>query len=144
MKIQITKEFSFEAAHALDGYNGKCKNIHGHSYKLDICVSGTPNDKKDDSSYGMVMDFKEIKVVYKQEINPLFDHRLILKDDSRFKDSISQYKGIRFVPYQPTCENMLIEIVQILQGRLPKDVTLELVRLRETVTSYAEWLNDLK
>ena len=41
-KIRITKKFEFEAGHALYGYDGKCKNIHGHSYKLWVTVIGSP------------------------------------------------------------------------------------------------------
>ena len=84
MKVRVTKQFTFEAAHALDNYDGKCKDIHGHSYHLEITVSGKP--KKDDalSDCGMVIDFSEVKAILKKEVIPLFDHRLILRKDSRF------------------------------------------------------------
>ena len=99
MKIRITKEFDFEAAHALDGYNGKCKDIHGHSYHLEMTYLGTPKAEKAISDCGMVVDFGEIKQIIKTKILPLFDHRLILRKDTRFKEIKSINERIRLVDY---------------------------------------------
>jgi 6-pyruvoyltetrahydropterin/6-carboxytetrahydropterin synthase len=137
--IRVTKEFKFEAAHALDGYNGKCKDIHGHSYHLKITVLGSPKSDANVSDCGMVIDFSDIKLIVKDEIMPLFDHILILRKDSRFKGIEKQNERVRYVPYQPTCENMLIEIIDIMKAYLPTTVTLKYGFLRETKTSYAEW-----
>lgn len=144
MKISIYKEFSFEAAHALDGYDGKCKNIHGHSYQLKIGVIGVPNDDKTSSTYGMVMDFTEIKALFKTKIEPLFDHRLLLHTNSRFKNLIAEDTSVRYVPYQPTCENMLAEIVEICRQNLSGKVSVYNVILRETSSSYAEWKHEMQ
>lgn len=144
MNICVYKEFTFDAAHALDGYSGKCKNIHGHTYHLKIGVVGAPNDDETSSDYGMVMDFKELKSLYETEIENRFDHQLILKDNSRFRGSVEGTTSVRFVPYQPTCENMLSEIVLLLRQKLPEEVTLYNVLLRETSTSYAEWKEDMQ
>ena len=66
MKVQLTKQFDFEMAHALMNYDGHCKNIHGHSYKLYITVEGEPNPDEKSSKCGMVMDFGDLKkIVYK-------------------------------------------------------------------------------
>ena len=116
MKIRITKEFDFEAAHALDGYIGKCKDIHGHSYHLEMTFIGTPKSETGFSDCGMVVDFGDIKKIVKTQILPLFDHRLILRKDTRFKEIESINERIRLVDYQPTCENMLIEIIEILKN----------------------------
>ena len=67
-KIRITKHFDFETAHALYGYDGKCKNIHGHSYHLHVTVIGIPIDDDQDPKNGMVMDFGDLKVIVKNEI----------------------------------------------------------------------------
>jgi len=139
MNIRITKEFNFEAAHALDGYNGKCKDIHGHSYKLKITFIGTPKQDKKLSECGMVEDFGTIKNIVKQKVYNLFDHRLILRKDSRFIKIREINDRIRLVDYQPTCENMLAEIVDILQNNKPENAKLVSVFLRETPNSYAEW-----
>lgn len=139
MNIRLTKEFDFEAAHALDGYSGKCKDIHGHSYHLTVTVIGTPKSDTGISDCGMVIDFGEIKQLVKEHILTAFDHRLILREDSRFKGIESKNERVRYVPYQPTCENMLIEIVEIMHAHMSKEVRLHKVSLRETRTSYAEW-----
>ena len=140
MVIRVTKEFDFETAHALDGYNGKCKNIHGHSYHLTITVKGPTISDPSDPKEGMVIDFKDLKAIIKSEIEPIFDHRLILRKDSRFKGIETLNESVRYVDYQPTCENMLLEIVEIFKKFLPKRVELCKVSLRETATSFSEWL----
>ena len=141
MRIRITKEFDFEAAHALDGYNGKCRDIHGHSYHLKVTFIGKPKQDTNVSECGMVVDFGEIKKLVKSKIYDLFDHRLILREDSRFKSIEKENKRVRYVNYQPTCENMLIEIVNILKDNFT-DIDLHSVFLRETSNSYAEWYAD--
>lgn len=138
-KIRVNKEFTFEAAHALDGYEGKCKDIHGHSYHLTISVIGIPKTDKNLSDVGMVIDFSELKDLVKRNVTPLFDHRLILRNDSRFKGLEKENEKVRYVPYQPTCENMLLEIVRILKPQLSQNVQLHSMLLRETSTSYCEW-----
>ena len=140
MKIRVTKEFDFEAAHALDGYNGKCKDIHGHSYHLKITFIGRPIEETNLSECGMVIDFGEIKSVVKEKIYPLFDHRLILRKDTRFKGLEENNERIRLVDYQPTCENMLIEIVKLLREEFNNEIQLKSAFLRETANSYAEWV----
>lgn len=140
LNIRITKAFDFEAAHALDGYDGKCKDIHGHSYHLEVTFLGKPSTDQSQSDCGMVVDFGEVKKVVKEHILPFFDHRLILRNDSRFKKIAPINERIRLVNYQPTCENMLLEIVAILQKKKPKGTILVKAFLRETSNSYAEWL----
>ena len=61
MKIRVTKEFNFEAAHALDDYAGKCQDIHGHNYHLSLTFLGEPEKDKSVSNTGMVVDFGDIK-----------------------------------------------------------------------------------
>ena len=141
MRIRLTKEFDFETAHALDGYEGKCKDIHGHSYHLRVTVIGEPKQECGLSDCGMVLDFGDIKRIVRDYVYEEFDHRLILRDDSRFLGLETKNDRIRYVSYQPTCENMLIEIVEIIQRYLPEDVELHNVFLRETANSYAEWFS---
>jgi 6-pyruvoyltetrahydropterin/6-carboxytetrahydropterin synthase len=88
----------------------------------------------------MVVDFGDIKKIVKTQILPLFDHRLILRNDTRFKEIEPINQRIRLVDYQPTCENMLIEIVEILKRNEPEGTKLVKGFLRETANSYAEWL----
>ena len=140
MIIRVTKEFDFEAAHALDGYNGKCKDIHGHSYHLCVTVKGEPISDSNNPKLGMVIDFSDIKKILKEKIEPQFDHRLLLHHSSRFAGIEKINDRVRYVDYQPTCENMMIEIVEVFKKELPSEVTLVKVSLRETANSYSEWL----
>ena len=139
MRVRLTKEFGFETAHALDGYHGKCKDIHGHSYHLKVTILGSPKKDPQASDCGMVMDFGDLKDIVREHVVKQFDHHLILRKDSRFKGIEEKNERMRYVDYQPTCENMLLEIVDIILQNLPEDIHLHSAHLRETATSYAEW-----
>ncbi|HLU85688.1 MAG TPA: 6-carboxytetrahydropterin synthase, partial [Vicingaceae bacterium] len=78
--IRITKEFKFEMAHALIGYDGPCKNIHGHSYRLNVTVKGKVKNGTSDSDEGMVVDFGIIKKIVNELIVDKYDHALVLND----------------------------------------------------------------
>lgn len=140
--ISITKEFSFEAAHALEGYDGPCRNIHGHSYKLYVTITGTPLADPASPKKGMVMDFSDLKKIVKTNIIDPLDHALILPSDTgiRISGDIGQgFAKVRMVDYQPTSENLLIDFAARIKGLLPEGVRLLRLRLRETANSYAEW-----
>jgi 6-pyruvoyltetrahydropterin/6-carboxytetrahydropterin synthase len=142
--IKITKQFSFEMAHALRNYDGLCRNIHGHSYKMDITLAGQPLHDENSPKNGMVMDFGDLKRLVNEEIISLLDHALVLnaKSDTQLIEVLKQnYENIVTVDFQPTTENLLNFIAGKIQSRLPETVTLTCVRLRETDTSYAEWCN---
>lgn len=140
-KIRVTKEFSFEMAHALDGHDGKCRNIHGHSYQLAVTIIGTPIKDDNSPKNGMVIDFADLKSIVNRTIIEPLDHGLMLYEKSEFLNSITAYSHQLLItkPYNPTCENMVIDFAQILKTNLPKEVTLHSLILRETKTSYAEW-----
>lgn len=143
MNIRVTKEFDFEMAHALDGHDGKCHNIHGHTYQLSVTFIGEPIDAPGEPKDGMVIDFSDLKTIVKGNIVDVYDHALVLRNNSRFLGKIDEEINQRLllVDYQPTCENMLIEMVGIIKNELKKyeNVNLHSVLLRETRTSYAEW-----
>lgn len=133
--LRLTKEFRFEMAHALDGYDGLCKNLHGHSYRLFVTVSGEPKGED-----GMVMDFKELKRIVEEEIIDRLDHSLLIWEKSPSLDKlIGLYERINIVDYRPTSENMIMDFVERISGRLPEGVRLQRVRLFETEKSCAEW-----
>jgi 6-pyruvoyltetrahydropterin/6-carboxytetrahydropterin synthase len=141
-KIRITKQFDFEAAHALEGYHGKCKDIHGHSYHLRVTVIGEVSQEAEDVEGSMVMDFSELKRIVKAEVVDQFDHMLILKDNSRFRGIEANHERVLYVPYQPTCENMLLDIVDRIRKKMPAHARLHNAFLRETPRSYAEWFEE--
>ena len=141
-KIRITKQFTFEMAHALKDYDGPCKNIHGHSYEFFVTLIGTPLNDQNSPKNGMLIDFGDLKKIVKSEIVDVFDHALVLSRDSD-KNLIHTMKehfaNIQLVDYQPTSENMLIDFAERLQRVLPNHLQLHSMLLRETATSYAEW-----
>jgi 6-pyruvoyltetrahydropterin/6-carboxytetrahydropterin synthase len=140
--IRITKEFRFEAAHALKGYDGPCRSIHGHSYELSVTIIGDPVETKDSPKMGMIMDFSELKKIIKKTVIDPFDHALILSSDypdDEFKRSGEAFSNVILVEYQPTSENLLIDFAARIRRLLPHIVKLHSLRLRETSTSYAEW-----
>ena len=143
--IKITKQFSFEMAHALRNYDGLCRNIHGHSYKMDITLAGQPLYDESSPKNGMVMDFGDLKRLVNEEIISLLDHALVLnnKTDEKLVGMLKQnFEKIVVVDFQPTTENLLNFIADKLKAKLPKRVSLTCVRLRETDTSYAEWCEE--
>lgn len=142
-KIRLTKSFTFETAHALYGYDGKCKNVHGHSYKLYVTVIGTPITDKNHVKFGMVIDFTDLKKIVNEEVVDLFDHAILLNKNTPHlelgNDLIDKGHQVILVDYQPSCENMIVDIAHKIKKRLPIDVSLHSLKLRETETSFAEW-----
>ena len=140
MKIRITKEFHFEMSNCLNNYDGLCYNIHGHSYKLFICLRGEPDQDKNSSSYGMVMDFSKLKTIVKTSILDKFDHSLVIEQHSPFIEQIKKLDTKKeIVDFQPTCENLVLYIKDIISPLLPKEVELFSIKLYETASSHAEW-----
>ncbi|OIO99473.1 MAG: 6-carboxytetrahydropterin synthase QueD [Bacteroidetes bacterium CG2_30_33_31] len=141
-KIRLTKEFNFEMAHSLLNYDGLCKHIHGHSYKLAVTIIAEPNCDKNSPKIGMVMDFGELKTIVNKLIVKPLDHSLVLNSETpeEFYTSNNQLFGrLVLVDYQPTCENMVIEFAEKIKRDLPKGVNLFSIKLHETATSFAEW-----
>jgi len=114
--IRVTKEFKFETGHALYGYDGLCKNVHGHSYKLSVTVIGHPIQDQSHVKYGMVMDFSDLKKIVNTLVVKPFDHATVLNVDSPHKDLANSmekrgHKILR-VNYQPTSEMMVIDFAE--------------------------------
>ncbi|MDM5327176.1 6-carboxytetrahydropterin synthase QueD [Neobacillus sp. CF12] len=124
-RVLVSKEFTFDAAHHLHCYEGKCKNLHGHTYKVVFGISGYVDDR------GLMMDFGDIKEIWKSEIEIHLDHR---------------YLNETLPPMNTTAENIVVWIYEKMQEALGKEENMdrfhgarvEFVRLFETPTSYAE------
>jgi 6-pyruvoyltetrahydropterin/6-carboxytetrahydropterin synthase len=142
-KIRITKEFSFETGHALYGYDGKCKNVHGHSYKLSVTVIGVPISDRSNVKFGMVIDFSDLKKIVKEEIVDHFDHATVFNQTTPHielaNELINRGHHVILVDYQPTSENMVVDFAQKIKDRLPKNIELHSLKLQETETSFAQW-----
>ena len=139
--IRITKEFKFEMAHALMNYNGPCRNIHGHSYYLYVTLIGEPHPERGSSEAGMVLDFGQLKNIIKTSIVEDLDHALLLNDQTPATEiaALKNFNKVVLVPFQPTCENLLVDFAARVKPLLPSHVKLFSMKLCETVTSYAEW-----
>jgi len=119
-RVMVSKEFTFDAAHHLHCYEGKCKNLHGHTYKVIFGISGVVDD------IGLVIDFGDIKEIWKEEIEIHLDHRYL-------NDTLPNMNT--------TAENMVVWIFEKMKDGLkkhPNRCQVEFVKLYETPTSYAE------
>lgn len=115
-QLTVTKEFTFSAAHRLPNYKGKCENLHGHTYKLQVTVKGKPDPKT-----GMLIDFHKLNDIVKQHILDKLDH-------SYLNDTLSN----------PTAENIVIYIYNKLKLEI-KD--LYEVIVWESPTAFASYKN---
>jgi 6-pyruvoyltetrahydropterin/6-carboxytetrahydropterin synthase len=156
MLATIAKQFTFHAAHRLPHHDGLCKNLHGHSYTLEVLVTGPVKPANRDADEGMVLDFGIIKEVYKFCIEPHLEHRYL-------NESLAGHNWADGTPWVPwtyrepppytgdsprepltTCENLATWIQRMFDQEIPhvKDSGLHdrkiCVRLWETPTSYAE------
>lgn len=129
-------------AHALPGYDGACRHIHGHSFRLEVTVRGRPLQQDGHPKNGMVMDFKDLKSLVQEVFVKQYDHALVLPEsvDPALLASLEQQFGKVFaMPFQPTCEHMIGLCVKALRDHLPPGVELVKILLSETAGSYAEW-----
>lgn len=126
-RVYITKRFTFEACHHLPNYNGKCANVHGHSYKLEVTVSAEKNFTMGHSSpyNNMVIDFSTLKGIVNAEVVNRYDHQ-----------DLNEFFAI------PTAESMVVEMFEDIRSKLNDMfdfVRLEEVKLWETEDSYASF-----
>ncbi len=132
----IRKKFKFEAAHVLDSsYSKDCQNIHGHSYILEVIVSG---DRLNED--GMLFDFGELKNI----INPIlleWDHAVIVSSSNKdTKEFLKKNKYKYFVMWNnPTAESMCRLLYEIIAEALDETFTKLVIRIHETETGYAEY-----
>ena len=149
-KISVTKIMHTETGHRLTDYpDGRCQHVHGHSYKWEVTVSAPELDSR-----GMVVDFSDLKQVMKEVIDPL-DHAFVMhsQDPLVLKHGCAGVKKLLtstagnmprlfITTFNPTAENMLNDIAKNLVCGLEEfGITLEHIKLWETVNSFAEWNN---
>lgn len=142
MLLRLTKRFTFEMAHALPSYQGKCHNIHGHSYKLYVTVEGSPLQQEGASANGMVLDFGILKDTVQKLIIDPFDHAFVLPKTSDTPLPENSFGGFAakliWVDFQPTTENLLLHFAHLLDGAIPAPARLHSLKLYETESSCAE------
>ncbi len=137
--LQVTKIIRFETAHAIHGYDGKCRNIHGHSYVLHVSVS-----IREAAEFlpppGFIIDFKDLKQVVNRVITSLFDHQVMVSEAFvKEHAAVAELENLVIWKAEPTAENMVLYIRDRLCVELPGHVTLKRLILYETNDSYASW-----
>jgi len=140
--IRVTREFSFEMAHVLKGYDGPCRNVHGHSYRLFVTITGKPVKDNTSPRNGMVLDFTDLKEIVVHTIVERFDHSVVISSDfaaEKKKMMADAFGNAVIVDYQPTCENLVTDFAGMIKSKLPAGINLHSLRLCETAKSYAEW-----
>lgn len=140
--IRVTREFSFEMAHVLKGYDGPCRNVHGHSYRLFVTITGKPVNDNTSPRNGMVLDFTDLKEIVVHTIIERFDHSVVISSDfaaEKEKIMADAFGNAVIVDYQPTCENLVTDFAGRIKSELPDGINLHSLRLCETAKSYAEW-----
>lgn len=138
--LKLTKIFHFEAAHAIHGYEGQCKHIHGHSYELHVTFATKMDTEKYIPGPGFIIDFKEIKKIVKNEIIVNFDHKLILsKQYIKDNNYIVNPENIVIWEMEPTVENLLLFIKEVISQLIPSHIELDNLIMYETKDSYAQW-----
>lgn len=140
--IRVTREFTFEMAHVLRNYDGPCRNVHGHSYRLFVTISGMPVDDPDNPKNGMVIDFTDLKNIVFREIVNVFDHSVVVSrefDKEKMKMMEKTFGNTIVVDYQPTCENLVADFAFRLKKAIGGKICLHSLKLYETAQSFAEW-----
>ncbi|WP_273392954.1 6-carboxytetrahydropterin synthase QueD [Actinobacillus porcinus] len=136
--FKVSKEFSFDMAHILDGHDGKCQNLHGHTYKLQVEVSG--DLVADGAKKGMVVDFTDVKRIVKATILDPMDHAFIYDTTSERECKIAallnELNSKTFgIPVRTTAE----EMARFMFNRLKDQLPISAIRLWETPTSFCEY-----
>lgn len=127
-------------AHALYGYAGACKNIHGHSYILHVTIAGPENNDDYISAPGFIFDFKLLKSIVNEGVIQKLDHRMVLsKEYLKTNPALLTAENLEAWDMEPSAENILLYIKNNLQNSLPSDIKLMKLKLYETADSYAEW-----
>lgn len=138
--LLLTKIFHFEMAHAIDGYNGMCKNIHGHSYKLHVTVGASCNEDEFIPPPGFLLDFKDLKKIVNNAVVELFDHKLVLSKNYIAKHpEVNEQENLVTWDAEPTAENLLLFMKRLIKKELPENIQLLEMKLYETQNSYAAW-----
>lgn len=143
--LSLTRIFTFDMAHALLYHQGKCRHIHGHTYRLEVSVAGEVVQERHNPLDGMIMDFAEMKTWIQSQVLDHYDHALVLDQEHPVAQSGlpgNEYEKIVLMPCSPTCENILLDIYRRLSSSLVPGVRISRIRLSETPGSFAEWSED--
>lgn len=135
-EVTVCKSFTFDSAHQLVGHKGKCSNLHGHTYKLEVMLKGVPSSEEGASDEGFVMDFSDIKEIVKERIIGRLDHAFMATGNEPVLETLlATGSKVARLGFRTTAENLVCYIAhELITAGLP----LYAVRLWETPTSWAE------
>lgn len=131
--MRVCKQFSFDASHQLVGHFGKCANLHGHTYKLEVSLTGAIHEEG--SSEGMVVDFYHVKK-YAGELVDRLDHAFLMRGNEPAAEVV-ETKRVEF-GFRTTAENMAKFLAWSLGTLMQPYARIDFIRLWETPTGYAE------
>lgn len=132
--MKISKEFKWEMGHRLPSHSGKCKNIHGHTYKMRVEIEGDLDEN------GMVMDYYDVSEIISPIVDEL-DHSFMVKETEKeiidFLDKLKSKKVV--VPFETTAENITLHLLKKIKERITSDRIKRIkIRVYETEKTYAE------
>jgi 6-pyruvoyltetrahydropterin/6-carboxytetrahydropterin synthase len=138
----VTKYIEIDVGHRVPNHKSKCRNFHGHRYKVELGVDDKVITKKGSSDEGMVIDFSDLKKILMEHIDKVYDHGFIMYEKDKYKKQYEQFKkdGLKviFVPFIPTAENLAKHWFEILLKPLErKKIKIKHVQVWETPTSTA-------
>lgn len=142
MIVRVCRHEEFEVSHMLDNYDGKCGKIHGHTYKAEIMLEGNIIEDPNNNSFGMLMDFNDLKPIIKEVIPDHYYISDITQDgiQAELRALMDKY-DMPFKTFEgrSTVENMVCYYAKEIQKRLPEGVFVVEVKLYETTNSYGLW-----
>ncbi len=135
--ITATKTVKFDAAHVLTNHQGLCKNLHGHTYRVDVSAAGN-------GSSDMVIDFKELKALATDVICSRFDHAFIYNTESPGECEIAavvekNHMRTVAIPFRSTAENLARHFYGLMAPKMPESARLVSVKVWETADSCADY-----
>ena len=142
MIVRVCRHEEFEVSHMLDNYDGKCGKIHGHTYKAEIMLEGNIIEDPNNNSFGMLMDFNDLKPIIKEVIPDHYYISDITQEgiQAELRALMDKY-NMPFKTFEgrSTVENMVCHYAKEIQKRLPEKVFVVEVKLYETTNSYGLW-----
>lgn len=138
----ITKEIQIDMGHRVPNHKSKCRNLHGHRYKIRVGVEGNIIDTKGESEEGMVIDFGDLKDIMIERIDKFFDHGFVVQRNDLYANFFDQMSkdGLKiiWVDFVPTAENLAKLWFDMIKEPLKRSgIKLHHVTVFETPTSTA-------
>lgn len=132
--MKISKTFYWEMGHRLPFHQGKCVNLHGHSYKADVMLEGEPD------ANGMLIDFYDMKKIVAPFIEQLDHAFMVFEGDEKLIALLKEMNSKMYlVPFHSTAENIAqLFLSELKKGGLPTSITQVTVRVYETLDAFAE------